>query len=69
MLIPPTAVESVSEYSLMSHRALGTEVAFPDIMRFNGAGPEVINSRLAMVRILSRLANCDHLEWFVKSID
>ena len=24
---------------------LGTEVAFPDAMRFNGAAPEVINSR------------------------
>jgi hypothetical protein len=30
-------------------RILGTEVAFPDAMRFNGAAPEVINCRLAML--------------------
>jgi hypothetical protein len=28
---------------------LNTEVAFPDAMRFKGAAPEVINSRLAML--------------------
>jgi len=37
-------------------RALGTEVAFPDIMRFNGAGPEVINSRLAMIGCVTAIA-------------
>lgn len=37
-------------------KALGTEVAFPDIMRFNGAGPEVINSRLAMIGCVTAIA-------------
>lgn len=37
-------------------KALGTEVAFPDIMRFNGAGPEVINSRLAMIGCTTAIA-------------
>lgn len=36
--------------------ALGTEVAFPDAMRFNGAAPEVINSRLAMLGCVAALA-------------
>lgn len=37
-------------------KVLGTEVAFPDIMRFNGAGPEVINSRLAMIGCVTAIA-------------
>lgn len=30
-------------------QALGNKIAFPNLMRFNGAAPEVINSRLAML--------------------
>lgn len=35
---------------------LGTEVAFPDALRFNGAAPEVINSRLSMLGCVAALA-------------
>jgi len=37
-------------------RFLGTEVAFPDAMRFKGAAPEIANSRLAMLGVVSALA-------------
>jgi len=36
-------------------RFLGTEVAFPDAMRFKGAAPEVINGRLAMLGFVAAL--------------
>jgi len=35
---------------------LGTAVAFPDAMRFKGAAPEVINSRLAMLGFVAAVA-------------
>ncbi|KAL3141793.1 hypothetical protein ABBQ32_004467 [Trebouxia sp. C0010 RCD-2024] len=37
-------------------RFLGTEVAFPDALRFKGAAPEIANSRLAMLGVVSALA-------------
>ncbi|KAL3162850.1 hypothetical protein ABBQ32_009303 [Trebouxia sp. C0010 RCD-2024] len=37
-------------------RILGTEVAFPDALRFKGAAPEIANSRLAMLGVVSALA-------------
>lgn len=37
-------------------RILGTEVAFPDALRFKGAAPEIVNSRLAMLGVVSALA-------------
>lgn len=36
---------------------LGTAVAFPDAMRFKGALPEVVNSRLAMLGIIAALGS------------
>lgn len=36
-------------------RFLGTEVAFPDALRFKGAAPEVVNSRLAMLGVIAAL--------------
>jgi hypothetical protein len=36
-------------------RFLGTAVAFPDALRFKGAAPEVINSRLAMLGMVLAL--------------
>ncbi|KAK9807562.1 hypothetical protein WJX72_002611 [[Myrmecia] bisecta] len=32
---------------------LGTEVSFPDAMRFRGSAPELINSRLAMLGVIA----------------
>ena len=32
---------------------LGTVVSFPDAMRFRGAAPELINSRLAMLGVIA----------------
>lgn len=37
-------------------RILGTEVAFPDALRFKGAAPEIVNSRLAMLGVVAALA-------------
>jgi len=34
---------------------LGTAVAFPDALRFKGAAPEVVNSRLAMLGVVAAL--------------
>jgi len=39
----------VDQDSANEQQFLGTAVAFPDAMRFKGAAPEVINSRLAML--------------------
>jgi hypothetical protein len=36
-------------------QALGNKIAFPNLMRFNGAAPEVINSRLAMLGCVAAL--------------
>lgn len=36
-------------------RILGTAVSFPDALRFKGAAPEVINSRLAMLGVVAAL--------------
>jgi len=45
----------IQEDGAAEKKVLGTEVALPDIMRFNGAGPEVINSRLAMIGCVTAL--------------
>ncbi|DBA76268.1 hypothetical protein WJX77_003430 [Trebouxia sp. C0004] len=37
-------------------RFLGTAVAFPDALRFKGAAPEIVNSRLAMLGVVAALA-------------
>ncbi|KAL0020615.1 hypothetical protein WJX77_012416 [Trebouxia sp. C0004] len=42
--------------SLRSKRFLGTAVAFPDALRFKGAAPEIVNSRLAMLGVVAALA-------------
>lgn len=38
---------------------MGTEVAFPDALRFKGAAPEIVNSRFVHKLHLGQLSICD----------
>jgi hypothetical protein len=45
--------EAVIEAGKVETERLGTVVSFPDAMRFRGAAPELINSRLAMLGVIA----------------